>query len=348
MKEFLLENSSSVLKWLVFILVGAFLLSTWSVPSEPPVNEIFSLVATLGLVTVILITFLSSWGFSWSSVAELISRFLRCLAFYLIMLWLIGQSGDALYRWAQTNPNDAWVSAVSLIIVLIIGRFCSRLTDHSKNVTTWKGTVATMAMASTSKPIPTERDFRYVAAHEAGHVLVYAALGCLPDGVAVSVNDRADHNGALGSVMGLNSPHLLQEKSLAEWQMLVSLAGQIGEQRLMGNSTLGSVDDLARWLNVAKQYLSNHYQGIFYPEPKNNLELKMNEEKLSSLQAKQLAALAQLFDLNAEVFKALSEVLLVKRTLSREELISFLEKVELPEEFPLPFGEFPSFSSKTL
>ncbi len=155
-----------------------------------------------------------------------------------------------------------------------------------------------------------------------------------------AVNDRPDHNGVLGFVTGINSQHRLDEKTFAEWYMLVFLAGKMGE------STLGSTNDHARWLNVAKQYLSNHYRGMFYPEPQNEFEQKLNEEKLSALQSEQLSALSQLFDLNTDMFKGLADALLEKRTLARDELISFLTRVELPEGFPLPFGPFEAFSTE--
>jgi ATP-dependent Zn protease len=73
---------------------------------------------------------------------------------------------------------------------------------------------------------------------------------------------------------------------------------------------------------------------MFYQEPQNEFEQKLNEEKLSALQDEQLLLLNRLFDKNIEVFKALAEVLLEKRTLKREELVSFLAQVELPDGFP--------------
>lgn len=128
--------------------------------------------------------------------------------------------------------------------------------------------------------------------------------------------------------------------------MMVFLAGKMGEAQMMGESTLGSTNDHARWLNVAKQYLSNHYRGMFYSEPQNEFEQKLNEEKLTGLQADQLCALSRLFDQNANVFKELADALLEKRTLAREELIPFLARVTLPEGFPLPFGAFEVFSTE--
>lgn len=98
----------------------------------------------------------------------------------------------------------------------------------------------------------------------------------------------------------VKGPHQLEESVFAEWDMLALLAGKVGESRLMGEttSTLGSSSDFTRWLDIAKTYLSNHYDGIYYPEPKNEFEQKHNVERLSVLHKAQTARLNELFDQN--------------------------------------------------
>lgn len=343
------EHWMTVTKWAMYILMCAYFFASRSEPAEPAVKQVLSLVQTFGLFAVFIVPAITStistaiWG-SWSSAAGLASRFLSGLAFYSMALWLIGNSGDALYRWMLANPNDAAIGAVAFAIVWMVVRFSSGPSYGSESIARSSG--AAVMAAGIIVPKPTARDNRYTAAHEAGHALVYAALGRLPHEVKAAVNDLPDHNGVLGFVTGINSQHRLDEKTFAEWYMLVFLAGKMGEARMMGESTLGSTNDHARWLNVAKQYLSNHYRGMFYPEPQNEFEQKLNEEKLSALQDDQLGMLSRLFDQNTDVFKEFADALLEKRTLARDELISFLTRVELPEGFPLPFGPFEAFSTE--
>ena len=85
---------------------------------------------------------------------------------------------------------------------------------------------------------------------------------------------------------------------------------------------------------------------IYYDEPQNEFEQKQNEAKLEALQTEQLALLSRLFDLNTEAFNELAASLLEKRTLARHDLIPFLSRVQLPPEFPLPFGPFDQFSNE--
>ena len=332
----------------MYVLMCAYFFSSLSEPVEPVVKQVLSLVQTFGIVAVFIEPTITGtlttavWG-SWSSATSLASRFLSGLAFYSMALWLIGQKGDALYKWILTNQNDAAVGAATLAIVWMILRLSDTTPNRPESIARSSGAAIAGRIIA---PKPTARDNRYTAAHEAGHALVYAALGRLPSDMKLTINDIPDHNGVLGFVTGIKSEHRLDEKTFAEWYMLVFLAGKMGEARIMGDSTLGSINDHTRWLNVARQYLSNHYRGIFYPEPQNELELKQNEVKLDSLQVEQLALLICLFDMNTEVFRALADELLEKRSLSCDDLIPFLSKVEIPEAFPLPFGSFEKFSTE--
>lgn len=325
----------------------AYFLASLSEPSEPAVKQVLSLVQTFGLVAVFVVPAITStistaiWG-SWSSVAGLASRFLSGLAFYSMALWLVGHGGDDLYKWILAHPNDAAIGAAALAIVWMIVHFSGGSSFGSESIARSSGAAAIYRAIAK----PTARDNRYTAAHEAGHALVYAALGGLPADVKLAVNDHSDERGVLGFVTGISSKHHLDEKSFAEWYMLVFLAGKLGESVMHGESTLGSSNDHLRWLGVARSYLANHYRGMYYADPQNKFEQEQNEAKLEALQAEQLAMLRTLFDVNAEVFTQLADTLLKTRTMCRDDLIPFLSRVKLPDGFPLPFGPFETFATE--
>jgi len=200
------------------------------------------------------------------------------------------------------------------------------------------GVSGAAALSSGGASKPTARDNRYAAAHEAGHALLYAALGDrLPTDVKLVINNHSDGRCAVGFITDVPSQHQLAEKSFVEWYMLVFLAGKLGEEFIHGGSTLGSRSDYLRWLGLARSYLANHYRGIYYVEPQNMLEQKQNEDKLEALRTEQLAMLGSFFNSNADVFKELVGTLLEKREMGRDDLIPFLGRVKLPLNFPLPF-----------
>lgn len=345
---FFREHSWSTTKWGVCILMCAYFLVSRSEPSEPAVKQVLSLVQIFGLVVVFVVPIITGTismaiSGSWTSVSDLVSRFLGGLVFYSIALWLIGRGGDDLYRWMLAHPNEAAIDAAALVIVWMIVS-CGRSSFGSERIV-GSSSEATMAAAGVVVN-PTARDNRYIAAHETGHALVYAALGGLPGNVKLAVNDHLDGQGTLGFITGITSRHHLDEKSFVEWYMLVFLAGKLGEAFMYGESTLGSSSDHVRWLGLARNYLANHYRGVYYAEPKNKFEQEQNEVKLEALQAEQLATLRTFFDMNDEVFKQLADELLQVRTMGRDDLFPFLSRVKLPDGFPLPFGPFEVYSAE--
>lgn len=341
---FFREHWMVATKWCMYVLVCVYLLESRSEPAEPVVQQVFSLVQMFGLFAVLIAPAITStnitavWG-SGASVACLATRFLNGLTVYSMALWLIGQSGDALYKWAIAHPTDASIGAAAFTIVWMIVRFSGGSSLGSEIIARSAGTGRVMTASGSVKP--TVRDNCYTAAHEAGHTLVYAALGEeLPVDVKLAINDHSDEQGILGFVTGISSNHQLDEKPFVEWCMLVFLAGKMGESVMHGESTLGSVNDHVRWLDVARSYLANHYRGMYYADPKNKFEQEQNETKLEALQAEQLAMLQALFDANIVVFRELVCTLLATRTMGRDDLIPFLSRVKLPDGFPLPFGPF--------
>lgn len=185
-----------------------------------------------------------------------------------------------------------------------------------------------------ARPV-TEQDRRFIAAHEAGHALLYAAWSPLPDTLRVQVKNRTDGSDALGFVNDGVPRDLLTEKESAEWQMLACLAGTAGERCYTGRVSLGAVNDATRWVTVATAYLSCHLSdGVFYPEPASELEIASNQRHLAALRNAQNARLKAFFDVNRGVHARLTETLLEHGSQAGAALLPFLTDVQLPEDFP--------------
>lgn len=343
LKSWLTMNLAAATRTACLLVVMVFAYGTRKAPGEPFVQQVLLLVEALGLLVSMMIP-LSIAVFSMGgehALSRSLSRFVASFTGYALSLWVIGEWGDDAYRHAMADPNAAMAVIVSVVICWAIFRF-----GAPPSTTQVIAFDSAPAAGVSIRRKATARDTRYIAAHEAGHALVYAALGGLPADVRLVVNEQADEQGALGFVTGISSPHRLEEKSFTEWYMLVLLAGKLAEATMQGSSTLGSTTDHMRWLGVARNYLANHYRGMFYLEPQNKFEQEQNEAKLEALQAEQLTLLRNLFDLNAAVFKQLADTLLEKRKLGRDDLIPILGLVVLPEGFPLPFGPFARFGDE--
>ncbi len=347
---FIKDNFIAVVKHSVLISAIVFLYGTHEKPSDPIISQIQQMVEVFGLFFVLMHSL--SIGFfriivngDYSSVAYCVGRVISGIAVYSVVLWMIGQYGVDAKEWMVTNPNEAAVAVVSFLLVWFILKF-SFGTYYSYVGNIERGSARASLAGICVLPKPTERDNRYTAAHESGHALVYAALGCLPPGIELVIKENRGIDGSLGYVSGINSDHQLNKKPFSEWLMLVLLSGKFGESFAFGENTLGSANDHQQWLGLARRYLSNNFDGIFYADPQNKFEQELNEEKLDKLQRQQKAMLEALFSENAEVFENISNALLKKKRLGRDDLIPFLSQVHIPEGFPLPLGDFDKFSNE--
>ncbi|QIA76795.1 hypothetical protein [Rodentibacter caecimuris] len=194
----------------------------------------------------------------------------------------------------------------------------------------------------------TPQDIRYVGAHEAGHLLVYGALGQLPPSMKVEVKEHTDDTTSLGYVSAFTSKRVTQSRLFIEWQMLATLAGREGESILLQDNSLGSIYDNHEWFNLARLYLKNHFKGIFYIEPLSEFEFNANEAKLNALKEKQTQLLQEFFSLNLPVYKQLTSMLIEKKILHGHEIIEFFQQANItfPQDFPFPFGRFEKFSDE--
>ena len=196
----------------------------------------------------------------------------------------------------------------------------------------------------------TARDRRYAASHEAGHALLYAALSSLPQDLRLVINDTPDPQGVLGYVTPISSERRLTEKTFAEWQLFVYLAGQRAEWHLMGEVTNGASTDHATWIRLAHDYLSVHCAGAYYAEPLNDHEQRLNACKLDELKVRQIAAMDAFLSTNLCVLQEVADALLSKSALDRDDVAAFLRRVIVPDEFPRPCidHDSPDTSTTTL
>ena len=342
---FIRGNIKTIAKYSILLSSIIFFFSSQEKPSDPMIAQIQNQIEIFGLFIVLMCLITGhirtiahgNYSFMMSSMRKVITG----LAIYSLTLWAIGQYGVDIKEWMIATPNAAAVVGISLLMFVLMMITDDAPYSYVKDEREGYACRASARFAVTPKL--TERDIKYTAAHESGHTLVYASLGSLPPGIELVIKNNGDTDHVLGYISAINSEHRLSEKTFSEWFMLVLLAGKYGESFAFGENTLGSTNDHQRWLSLATTYLSNHFDGIFYSDPKNKFEQELNEEKLEKLQCSQKAMLEILFSKNKPVFESLSSDLLSKRKMGRDDLIPHLSQVTLPENFPLPLGNFNEF-----
>ncbi|HCD7656730.1 TPA: hypothetical protein ND512_005158 [Klebsiella pneumoniae] len=244
---------------------------------------------------------------------------------YIAVLSLTGNLGDIILG----TPG----LAISLLFGLALTQFISSCAHASSSGGYLRESYAYGVRVASRVSI---QDRLFIAAHEAGHVLVYAAFAEYPPELKVVAKSRDDNSGSLGYVNDGLRPHKLDEKIMAEWYMLLLLAGNAGERSYTGRETLGSSSDKSRWLKTADAYLSNLTRGIYHMFPKSKEETEHNEAKLMVLKDEQQLLLDRFFEMNRKVHNDLVKELISASVLKGEKLFACLDRVVLPDNFPRP------------
>lgn len=339
---FLYEHRASCLRAAAYIGICAFFNAYRTQPASPELREVLALADSFGMM---FLAFLPAAAYLYRSSGFCLMgfavRFLHNAAILHFVLWLGGKYGDHGLAFVSTHVHAAIAGAVLIAVFLMLAWATGSLRDAPASSADEHEPFASMSHQISKT---TARDTRYIAAHEAGHVMCYGALGSLPEDFTVAVKQGMDGTGILGYVSGFQREHRLVERTFAEWLMLTLLAGKMGEARMQGETTFGSRADHAQWLALAHDYLSTLSDGIYYAQPTTDLEQKHNADALHVLQGKQLKMLGALFDQNVDVFERLVTELEVKRTLGRAEVIDLISRINLPSGFPMPFGAFDEYS----
>lgn len=246
--------------------------------------------------------------------------------------WLISNSGEELYAWAQNKPHEA-MATLFLVVLLYIGlrpiltfldsynkvspdSYCSNPAGYNGGVLTAPGSQAT-----------SELDEHVIVAHESGHAMMYACLASVPKTMVVRVNSHRTQSHTLGSVSYQQSKHFVTSTLYAEWNMLMTLAGKASEIYCLGYTTLGSTRDHKCWHAAAHEYLSAHTRGIYYESPRTKLEQEYNVEKLNALYLEQMLLLQEFLKTNVHVLDELRKNLAEFKKLNSEDMAPILKKV---------------------
>ena len=170
-------------------------------------------------------------------------------------------------------------------------------------------------------PILNDEEIKVTAAHEAGHALVYAALGGTAIGVSIYT---APQRGVLGRTV--SAALRVDSKQTLEVATLRCLAGQAAEKTIFGDYSTGAYSDVRAWQSLAGAYFGNGFRHL-YVEPKSREEQAYNAQAYEALRAEQLNSLAMFFDYNRSVLADLAYTLGQTKKMDAEALAPFFERM---------------------
>jgi hypothetical protein len=341
---------ASLLAMIFFPLLG-FIGNAPPLSQLPPlVRDFVLLVQAVGSLAILGWACLVLGGRSFQYIVT--GLFWRCVLLVLGISGISYLASDvaASLQWIQANPASALTALTAVAFVWFLFILASLLPGSSipgeYRYAKASGAVGNFALKPRTEP--TERDNRVTSVHEAGHALVYAALGFLPNEVKIVLHDQSKL-GVLGYVSAGEWgewKHLLTSRTFAEWEMLLFLGGQAAEKVLLGEASLGSRSDMVYWEVRAKAYLSHGFGFTYFNHPDTQLEVGQNQLSLDVLRDNQRTLLQKFFDENKQVLDDLAFAVAEKRELSKSDLVPFLARVQFLDGFPKPNGEFTDFNSE--
>jgi len=184
-----------------------------------------------------------------------------------------------------------------------------------------------------ARPRPKPRkpeDIQRTAIHEAGHVLLFAMRGELPEAFTVSVHaEISGHDLYRGRVeYAQPAPDVLTEGYL-RWSMLMHLAGAEAEFIALGERADGAQTDNEKWLGAATAYLSSGFGEVFYAAPADDAQIEHNRVVLNALKSECTQEVRTFFTANRQVLDELSAVIAKDKVLNREQLVPYVARVVL-------------------
>ena len=198
-----------------------------------------------------------------------------------------------------------------------------------------------------ANPTLTHKDIKTVAAHESGHLMLCFLYGSIQPNFKAEIflSGHPELPTVSGMVSHIPTHNVVEEKIYCDWRMHVLLAGQIAEKFIRGFYSTGASSDFTTWQEMAKKYLSNQFNGLYFINPESDFEKCHNMQSFETLRKIQTKNIEEFFELNKSVLLKMCDALEKNKVLNKEEILLFFYEVKHLKSLPYPNGEFLKFSA---
>lgn len=260
-----------------------------------------------------------------------------------VIFGLVGFNGDNIYSFIKEIFKYPEIIFLFFIFFVLFFKMPYKFIMSNINKSTILS-ASGVGKLSQERSVSMAYDRKSVAAHEAGHTLLYAALGYLPPTFEAVIKSQ---DNSLGCVKASATKNKLLSKVYVEWFMLMYLAGEIGEEFIFGeNRSLGCIEDMGIYQKLAKSYLSLQIEWVYYVSPETQEESLHNLSLREEFLERQRELIRRYIQLNCHIFDEIRFYLEENGKIDRDKGFEFLEKVEVPDWIPKPLGKFEKFSKE--
>lgn len=283
---------------------------------------------------------LKSWCGQWPSLLEFIVRWCFCLQLLLVLLLVFSDQAEAGVEWVVEHPQQAFLwGMVGAMIALVYWNF---IAPPRRLVVKESRGFLDNEINTFVEPFDAYR----TSVHEAGHALFLALFSDLPTQCTVRVRDPGSLKSLAAHQLGVVtlsfSAHEFFNELGMKMRMRMVMAGVLAERLVLGNASSGATSDHHTWSCLAHRYLSNGFEGLFFPSPGNSDERWMNLELLRQFHEQMEKEVSQFLLANRDVLLELAAEVMKHHTLEVEQLEPFIRRVRVPSGWVLPRMDEPT------
>lgn len=203
--------------------------------------------------------------------------------FYLISSSLKYFNGEIniAFSYLYTNKEDV----LTFCLIMALGFIVTKEKKDNKEMK--NGTPYTFTAKGLEEKTRTKEEIYQVAVHEAGHALLFGLLNDKLSKFEIKVfrkiNSKTPNYGYVHFSQFKNG---YLKKDHLEWIMMMNLAGKEFEKIIFNEDFVGATTDMVQFNYYAHQYLQSGFADVYYLDPVNDAEVKMNYLSLNKLKMK--------------------------------------------------------------
>lgn len=267
-------------------------------------------------------------NFSWASSAVALVVFL---------------SAGSVQRLISDNLSMS-IAGVAALALLGVGYWATKPKDQS-NASSNGGLPAVSALSipdqfrQSTEQLPafqvTIADLNRLIIHQAGRAIAYKGSNCLIDD-AFSI--ELDVNARTSKIFA--NTNLINTTNFLYWRMHMLLMGSAAERVLRNTTSEAALDDMHNFDDLASRYLTLREDRTFNSRPINEHEAALKAGRINMLRKHVWSRCIAAAEMNKRVLVDLVKLMRVQACLSYGDIKGLLERVEMPDDFPV--AEFDS------
>lgn len=329
---------------LTFLIVLLYVIAYTSYQDRP--NELVSMataaVIVLSIVAACVITFLSILRARAGEVAEAINDgFTNGFTFAWVTagVSLVAYVSAASFQRLLTEHQTLAIVFAAAAAMMTIGYMLTKPNSvKQENDQPGMTTGNSLALPSQFQPSVAQTpafqitiaDLTRLLTHQAGRAIAYKGSKCLIDdsfSIELDINARTSKF--------FNDTSYVHTRGFIYWRMHMMMMGSAAERVLLNSTSEAAIDDFQNFDDLAAKYLALHEDRSFAIRPVNEIEAGIKAGRIAMVRKNIWSRCVATAQLNHRVLLEMVKLMRAQSCLSYGDIKSLLDRVEMPDGFPV-------------